>query len=125
MPFVRATPELLWAKGRTRGVATVLKLSFWSSFRRLLPEGLVSEHRIENDQQVAHASGQCHLLLFAGTKQTKIEGFDTQFVFSGHERRHVKCSAHACTTASGSSFAVPLTAITRMRRKAAESPELL
>src|SRR5688500_111334 len=43
---------------------------------RWLPGGLVSEHGIENDQQLAHASGQCHLLLFAGAKQTLIEGFD-------------------------------------------------
>src|ERR1041385_5203849 len=110
---------------RTGGIATVFKLRSWSEPRGLLPGSLVPEHGIENDEQLAHASGQSHLLLFAGTKQPTIEGFDNQIVFGRYQRRHVKRGANACTTTASSSFAVPFPAITRMRCKPAKRDELL
>src|SRR5918992_5335633 len=100
------------------------KLGSWNGPRRL-PGGLVSEHSIENDQQLAHASSQRHLLLFAGTKQAMIEGFDNQIVFGGYQSGHVERSANASAATSGSSFTVPLAAVARVRRQAAKSDELL
>ena len=59
------------------------KLGSWNEPGRL-PGGLVSEHCIKSNQQLAHASCQSHLLLFARMKQATIEGFDNKVVFGRH-----------------------------------------
>ncbi len=59
------------------------------------------EDRIEDDQQLAHAGDQGHLLRFAGGAQALIEGPDDRIEAGGDEGPHVQQSPPGFTSDFG------------------------
>jgi hypothetical protein len=62
-------------------------------FQCLPPWSPMFQHRIEDDQQLAHARHERDLLGLARCKQTVIERLDDGIKARGHEGAHIQCGA--------------------------------
>ncbi len=71
----------------------------------ITPFRLLLDHRIQDRQQLAQASGQRDLLFFAGGQQPLIERFDHGIVASGHQRAHMQEGPNASAPTPNPAFA--------------------
>ena len=48
------------------------------------------KHRVQNSEQLPHAGGKCHLLLFTGGAKAQIEMTNSRVESAGDQGCHVK-----------------------------------
>ena len=65
---------------------------------------MVLDHRIQDDQQLAHAGGEGHLLGLACCQEPLIEGGKDWIVADGDQGRHIQSRAHVSTTSPAGSL---------------------
>src|SRR5262245_57406151 len=61
--------------------------------KRWIPNSLVTNHRIKDGQELAHASGESELFGFTCTEQALVEGSDDRIASRCGDRCHVKDTA--------------------------------
>src|SRR5215208_154490 len=69
------------------------------------PGGAVPEHSVEDDEQLAHAGHQRHLLGFTGAYQPLVERLYSRVAARGHQGTHVQCRPHPTPTAPNGALA--------------------
>src|SRR5215207_5392546 len=69
------------------------------------PGGAVPEHSVEDDEQLAHAGHQRHLLGFTGAYQPLVERLYSRVAAGGHQGTHVQRRPHPWPTAPDGALA--------------------
>ena len=87
-----------------------------SRLRHLPPGGTVFAHRIQDDEQLAHARRERHLLGFPGGTQALIERTNDGIEAGGHECGHVEHGADLRTAAPDRAFPPPRPTVPIQRR---------
>ncbi len=66
---------------------------------RLIPFFVLSEHRVQDSQQLAHTGDQRHFFGFSRCKQTHVKGFYHRIKASCYKRGHIKCCSDSVPSA--------------------------
>lgn len=70
---------------------------------RFIPSFVLSEHRVQDSQQLTHTGNQRHLFDLSGCKKTYVKGFDHRIKPGCHKRSHVKRRSNSGPTTKNSS----------------------
>jgi len=90
-----------------------------------IPIGLVAEHGVEDDEELAHAGGHDELKGLSGGFEFGGEGFDGRVEVSGGERGHVEGGSDAGPTAPDHASPAELSAVAVERRHADQGRDRL
>ena len=85
---------------------------------------MVLDHRIQDDQQLAHAGGEGHFLGLACCQEPLIEGGKDWIVADGDQGRHIQSRAHVGTPSPTGSLPAELATVPAERGYANESGDL-
>src|SRR5918999_1288131 len=75
------------------------------------PGLLMLDHRVQDDQELAHAGGQSHFPGLARRTKAVVKGLDDGFIPVGGKARHIKGSPHSGLSAPDSPFAPEAAAV--------------
>src|SRR5215207_6089688 len=89
------------------------------------PGGAVPEHSVEDDEQLAHAGHQRHLLGFTGAYQPLVERLYSRVAARGHQGTHVQRRPHPRPAAPDGALASKDARVTVQGSDAHESGQLL
>ena len=95
-----------------------------SRLRHLPPGGTVFEHRIQDDEQLAHARRERHLFGFPGGTQALIERTNDEIEAGGHECGHVEHGTDLRTAAPDRAFPPPRPTVPIQRRHPHQGADL-